>query len=226
MTLGHQLTNRKYMGTKERKEKERQQRKEQILSAAIDLVEEKGFEKTTMDEIADRAELSKGTLYLYFRDKSALHQTIKKKGLTLIHNEFQKILQDDITGAQIVRKMALTFLDFIMQNATFTRAMVLYEHSREDDTEVRQVSSDCTELQNEVFMLIIRGLQIGIQDGSIYTRLQPKILGLHIVFELQGLLHFYIKGHKGPLPGFIEEQNMTIQQLLDQFIQIQFNQPT
>lgn len=212
------------MGTKERKEKERNRRKEQILSAAIELVEKQGFEKTTMDEIAELAELSKGTLYLYFRDKSALHQSIKKKGLSLIHTEFLKILQEDINGAEIVRKMALAFLDFIMQNATFTRAMVLYEKNREEKMDNNHIANDCTHLENEVFMLMIRGLQIGIQDKSIQSNLPPKVLGLHIVFELQGILQYSIAGQKGHIPAFMEEQNMTVRQMMDQFIQIQFNQ--
>lgn len=212
------------MGTKERKAKAQKRRKEQILSAAIELVKEQGFEKTTMDEIAERAELSKGTLYIYFRDKSALYQSIKKKGLSLVHAEFLNILQEDISGAEIVRKMALSFLDFIMQNATFTRAMVLYEKTRKEEFDGHDISQDCLHLENKVFKLMIRGLQIGIQDKSISSNLPPKILGLHIAFELQGILQYCIAGQKGHIPSFMEDQNLTVRQLLDQFIQIQFNQ--
>ncbi|MEX2574427.1 MAG: TetR/AcrR family transcriptional regulator [Balneolaceae bacterium] len=212
------------MGTKERKEKERKRRKEQILSAAIGLVKEQGFDKTTMDQIAERAELSKGTLYLYFRDKSALHQSIKKKGLKIIHTEFLNILQEDIPGAEVVRKMALSFTDFILKNATFTRAMVLYEQSRQDKRDDYPIEKDCNHLKNELFMLIIRGLQIGIQDKSIHSNLHPKILGLHIAFELQGILQYSISSQNGHIPALIKEQDMTIHQMVDQFIQVQFKQ--
>ena len=73
------------MGTSERKERERKRRKNQILNAAISLIEEKGFDKTTMDEIAEQTELSKGTLYLYYNDKASLFQAIKKRALQYLH---------------------------------------------------------------------------------------------------------------------------------------------
>ena len=47
-------------------------RREDIIRAALDVFEEKGFEAAKMAEIARRADVAKGTLYLYFDHKSAL----------------------------------------------------------------------------------------------------------------------------------------------------------
>ena len=57
------------MGTKERKEREKEVRKKTILEAAKTVFFQKGFQGTTMDQIAEVAELSKGSLYLYFPSK-------------------------------------------------------------------------------------------------------------------------------------------------------------
>lgn len=43
-----------------------------ILAAALEVVSERGYFETTMDEVARRAEVAKGTLYLYFKDKPAI----------------------------------------------------------------------------------------------------------------------------------------------------------
>ena len=60
------------MGTHERKEREKEHRREEILAAAQAVFFEKGLQNSTMDEIAERAELSKGTLYLYYKSKEDL----------------------------------------------------------------------------------------------------------------------------------------------------------
>ncbi len=49
-----------------------EERKKQILEAASDEFAKKGFAKTRMDDIAAKAGLSKGTLYLYFKSKDAI----------------------------------------------------------------------------------------------------------------------------------------------------------
>ncbi len=60
------------MSLKDRKEREREARKKEILDAALKLFSRKGYEETSMDEIAERAELSKGILYYYFHSKEEL----------------------------------------------------------------------------------------------------------------------------------------------------------
>lgn len=49
-----------------------EERKAQILEAAAIVVSQRGFADTRMDDIADEAGLSKGTLYLYFKNKEAI----------------------------------------------------------------------------------------------------------------------------------------------------------
>ena len=51
---------------------EKDQRRQDLLSAALDEFFEKGFSAARMDDIAAHAELSKGALYLYFQSKEAL----------------------------------------------------------------------------------------------------------------------------------------------------------
>jgi hypothetical protein len=60
------------MGVAERKEREKQQRRNDIIDAAEKLFFAKGHDNTTVDDIAKEAELSKGTVYLYFSSKEDL----------------------------------------------------------------------------------------------------------------------------------------------------------
>ncbi len=64
------------MGIQERKERERERRRQQIIVAAKRVFSEKGFTRTTMEDIAKEAELSPGTLYLYFKNKDELYASL------------------------------------------------------------------------------------------------------------------------------------------------------
>jgi AcrR family transcriptional regulator len=60
------------MGTAERRLREKKQRVEDILDAAEQVFFSKGFDSSTMDDVADEAEFSKGALYNYFKSKNEL----------------------------------------------------------------------------------------------------------------------------------------------------------
>ncbi|MCG3128237.1 MAG: hypothetical protein CHACPFDD_03114 [Phycisphaerae bacterium] len=64
------------MGKVTRRERERQRHRREILAAAQDLFSRKGFDRTSMAEIADRAEFAVGTLYKLFEDKQALYRAL------------------------------------------------------------------------------------------------------------------------------------------------------
>jgi AcrR family transcriptional regulator len=57
-------------------------RREAILTAALDEFSERGFAATRLDDVARRAGIAKGTIYLYFRDKESLFQELIRTMLT------------------------------------------------------------------------------------------------------------------------------------------------
>lgn len=56
-------------------------RPQELTAAALTLFVEKGFAATRLDEVAARAGVSKGTLYLYFESKEALFQAVIREGV-------------------------------------------------------------------------------------------------------------------------------------------------
>lgn len=68
-----------------------------ILLSAQHVFAEKGFHKATVDEIAEGANVAKGTVYLYFPDKLALFEHILKEFLNEYKSAYEKLLDmDDI----------------------------------------------------------------------------------------------------------------------------------
>jgi AcrR family transcriptional regulator len=55
-----------------RRERKKEETRESIIDCAVKLFREKGFHETSMEEIAERSDVSKGTLYNYFKDKESI----------------------------------------------------------------------------------------------------------------------------------------------------------
>ena len=83
------------MGIQERKEREKERRRQQIIVAAKRIFSEKGFNKATMEEIAKEAELSPGTIYLYFKNKEELSASLSLRILQYLHLRVAHVNKSD-----------------------------------------------------------------------------------------------------------------------------------
>lgn len=83
------------MGIQERKEREKERRQQQIIVAAKRIFSEKGFNKATMEEIAKEAELSPGTIYLYFKNKEELSASLSLRILQYLHLRVAHVNKSD-----------------------------------------------------------------------------------------------------------------------------------
>ena len=81
------------MGVQERKEREKKQRREDVLERARYLFQERGFLNVTMGEIADASEVSIGTLYLYFKNKDDIYAGLACLGSQKIDELVSQTLQ-------------------------------------------------------------------------------------------------------------------------------------
>ena len=82
------------MGIQERKQRERERRRQQIIVAAKRVFSEKGFSKSTMEDIAREAELSPGTLYLYFKNKDELYASLSLRILQYLNIRLEDVKKE------------------------------------------------------------------------------------------------------------------------------------
>ena len=82
------------MSIQERKTREKSMRRQQIQNAAKELFIQKGFNSTTMEEIAEKAELSPATLYLYFKNKEELYVSLILITLQYLFDQIEKVYKN------------------------------------------------------------------------------------------------------------------------------------
>jgi AcrR family transcriptional regulator len=67
-------------------------RPQELLAAALDLFVERGFAATRLDDVAARAGVSKGTLYLYFTSKEELFKAVVRENVLPVLGEAEEII--------------------------------------------------------------------------------------------------------------------------------------
>lgn len=93
-----------------RKEKKKQTRRA-IIDAAVHLFERKGFEKTSIEELAREAGIGKGTIYTYFQTKSEIFYAFCEEQLEFIHDELAG--KTDPSAPLIEQVMAIFMGEFV-----------------------------------------------------------------------------------------------------------------
>ncbi len=100
------------MGTKERRTREKEQLRRQILSAARELFVNQGYENVSMRKIANKIEYSPTTIYLYFKDKADLLDSVCKETLLSLLNTLELLKRDKSDPIEVLRKSGKAYVEF------------------------------------------------------------------------------------------------------------------
>lgn len=87
-----------------------QARREAILSAALDEFSASGFAAARLDDVAKRAGVAKGTIYLYFADKETLFQELARSMLSPFVGHIETFATADIPFPRLIEALADAFV--------------------------------------------------------------------------------------------------------------------
>ncbi|CED92671.1 Transcriptional regulator, TetR [Actinomyces succiniciruminis] len=93
------------------------ERREQLIAVARALFAEKGFEATSIEEIANRAKVSKPVVYEHFGGKEGLYAVIVDRELTAISTTITQALKSSSSASVIVERAALALLTYIEESS-------------------------------------------------------------------------------------------------------------
>lgn len=112
------------MSVAARRQRERQERRASILDAAHAVFSTKGFDQSKMGDIATRAELSKGTLYLYFKSKDDLFVALSTRTVESLATRFERLVTESSDGLTAIRGMLGTYAETILTDPQMFRIMI------------------------------------------------------------------------------------------------------
>ena len=126
------------MGTGERRRREREQRYGEIVEAAKRVFFTKGFDNTTMDDIAQESELSKGTLYLYFKNKEDLAHGIMFESFTMLKKMMGETIAGGENGLEKIRRIAAVIPEYYVKQTDY------FDFARNIDYKITATAGEST----------------------------------------------------------------------------------
>ena len=176
------------MGTLERKARERINRENMILDAAEEVFFSRGFDKSTMDDVANNAELSKGSLYNYFKNKNELCIGIVGRSFRLLIEYMEKSLVENTSGLDKISGSAKAFMLFKQENPEYYCALQSYQqHSGGCGIDSKFLNSSMDE-NCHINGLMVNFIKEGITDGSINESVIPEKAAGALWGEFNGML--------------------------------------
>ncbi|MDD5773066.1 MAG: TetR/AcrR family transcriptional regulator [bacterium] len=180
------------MGINERKKREKEQRKTQIIKAGEKLFLKKGLGNTTMDEIAKSCELSKGTLYLYFRSKEELYLTIMLKAMNILYEMMKEKSEKAPVPPEKFRAIGEAYLEYYKKYPHYFNIITRFvDHSLlADRAEIKEVLGEIFKANNKVWELITRIIVEGIKKGFFNNKVNPMELAIIMWTSSNGMIQF------------------------------------
>lgn len=213
------------MGNNERKEKEKEIRKNDIINAAERIFFTNGYINATMDDVAKEAEYSKRTIYVYFNSKEQIYFEIMIRGYRLMMDMLKVNLQKekDYTAIEEIKQMASTLYQFSNDYPNYFGAIMEYENSALDFQKGIPDHSreECYALGEQSLGYLMDALKKGIKDGSVRSDLNVENTALALwaciigVFNTAKKKKSYIENYHGIKPEDLvsEAFNMMIRSI-------------
>jgi AcrR family transcriptional regulator len=105
----------------QRKEKRRQENRRYILEAAEDIFARRGFTQSSVDDIAEKAQFSKATIYRYFDSKLEIFSAIVLNSFREARDEIEKIRRSSATAESKIKHMILFILGYYQRKQKIAR---------------------------------------------------------------------------------------------------------
>lgn len=185
------------------REREKEQRRTEIIEAAEKLFFSRGYDNVSMKDIAGEVELSKATLYLYFENKEELFFAIVLRGIQILYNGVKEGVEKEKRGIKKIEAFKNAYTGFINEYSNYFKAYNYLQSGRFDLTDilnsdyikemmekgrlssalpsalpsstisVSEYLREIFELRKNIFFILSESINLGINEGTIRSDIEP-----------------------------------------------------
>lgn len=185
-------------------EKRRDDKKKAIIQTALDLFDQYGYEKVSMTDIAEKARVSRASIYNFFESKDNLRRIIIKNILDDSIEKVQKLLQEQIN---FIDKVG----EYIKIRTWYygKHSLKFFFDAVESDSELRQYLDDFTTAHRQLLMKFIdEGKQSAVFSPNISNIAIEMYIDIFQTYFLQNMSKREMHDRLELNPKLAEEMNM------------------
>lgn len=169
----------------QRRERERNQRYDEIVKAAEMLITDKGADAFTMDDVARNSGFTKKTLYSYFKSKEDLNYEILFRSFMVLNSLLDEKLKDNekLDEIEKIKTIGKVIIDFYNRHPEYYFVMSTFQTKKiEEDYQNFKKSYTAGQYPVEILSkLLLDGIKNGSIDSSIDVSKTVVILWANIV---------------------------------------------
>ena len=168
----------------------KQERRRQILNAAKLVFAEAGYHGASINAIIERAQIARGTFYLYFESKSAVFDSILDQALADLRSRIRRIVVDepDAPAPQVqLRAQVIATLEYVIRDRPLAMLLLSAGHTPDAEASERldQFFADMREL-------LARALQTGMELGLVRP-CQPELVAAAMLGMIRGVIELLVR---------------------------------
>lgn len=176
------------MGLKQRREREIEERRRQILDAARTVLFESGMQGASINRIAKTAELGVGTIYFYFKSKEDIFVALQEEGLSLLADLIQQAAAQSQNPSTKIRHIAQAYLEFSTKNKNYFD-IINYFLSSPDVLFTANLKRQVHEHGNKILSHVVAAVKLGVQQGD-FKAVDADRFAVILWANLNGLIQF------------------------------------
>jgi len=176
-----------------RRERERLQRRNDIINAAEKKFFAKGFDGVSMEDIAKDLELSKPALYRYFKNKESLFFAVVLRGMVILRDTFKEAVAKENTGIEKASGFirALCF-DYVVNHFDYYRLLIAAREQRFMDMFKKHEIDGGNQFGNmalELLTFLVDAINLGIEDSTIREDVGPLQTAIFLVVACEAVVN-------------------------------------
>ncbi len=171
--------------TLSRRERVKLANRKAILSAAEGVFAQKGFYAATTDEIAERAEFSKGALYTYFRSKEEIFLSLMREKVGSLEKKIKESIKVTLNPIEGIENLIKAHLEFFEENKEFFQIMASERGRFEMGIKNRLRRELMRRFQS--YLKEVEGVMKAAVDNKELKAIDPN----HLAIALIGMIHSF-----------------------------------
>ena len=154
------------MGSPEKKKKEKENKKNTILRAARKLFFDRGFKFVTVDSIAAKAGVSKGSIYLYFDSKEEIYAQVLITDNIELNKNIKIFSTKEAPAAELLLEFSQIYINYFLDHNELFRILMTFMLQTEQMNLTQEQNTELIRTTNENIKVISTIIQKGIDSGE------------------------------------------------------------
>lgn len=177
------------MTTAQRRAREKARRQQEIFEAAREVFFEKGIHRATMDDVAAQAEVSKGTVYLYFQSKESILAHLLLEGLSILLSKLEAAYapQEPLSAEEHLRQLVEAYWQFSQTYPDYFRLLLALDRGRFRERVSAEMYQQILTESTRGLELVAKSISQGTEEG-LFTADDPLLAAGVLWGALNGAL--------------------------------------